>query len=223
MKRCPVTRFPITENPEWILPHADNGYCTVFSIIGNDIIHFVHRSETDTITLADIDSLKFQALLKRFDLAEKKLFMLANLEKVTEFGHRYRKDFLNFIFNRGTNIRLIVLYNINDKIRSDIERVRQIAPQQTRLTCEGSYSEAMDIVINHKKSDLPTTPVMYLPSDTNGNDKNLAAGYPEPARISAITRSGIIPLLHRPGSIPKGYGNKRTDVQGEAKKPAENR
>ncbi|WP_449258239.1 hypothetical protein [Chlorobium limicola] len=62
--------------------------------------------------MAGIDSMKLQALLKRLHLADKKLFMLANLEKVTEIDHRYRKDFLNFIFNRGTNIRLVVLYTI---------------------------------------------------------------------------------------------------------------
>jgi len=189
MKRCPVTRFPIRENPEWIAPHTDNGYCTVFSIIGNDIIHNVYRSETDTITLACIDSMKFQALLQQPDLSETGLFLLANLEKVTEISRRYRKDFLNFIFNWGTSIRHVVLYNINDRIRSDIERFRQIAPHKTRLTCAASYSEAMKILIKHKNSHLPTTPVIEQPSDTQDKKNDL---------LTAMTRISLLDTLNQP-------------------------
>lgn len=139
--------------------------------------------------MAGIDSIKFQALLKRLDLADKKLFMLVNLEKVTEISHRYRKDFLNFIFNRGRNIRIIVIDNINDTMRIDTERFRQIAPEKTLLTCTGNYREAMEIIMNLKDSDLSKKPVKEHPSDMNDKGNDLR---------TAMTTISLLDILNQP-------------------------
>lgn len=151
MKRCPVSRLPIREKPEWVAPHAENGYDTVFCLIGDDIIHFVHRSAKPEISLAGIDSRRFLTILKDLNLSGIPLYLIVNFEKVTDIEYLYSKNFLNFVFNWGRNIRVIVLYNVNNEIRNDLDRFCLIAPENVCMTSTGSYREAVEKILDMKK------------------------------------------------------------------------
>jgi len=151
MKRCPVSRLPVREEPEWVAPHPENDYVTVFSLIGDDIIHFVHRSSKQEITLAGIDSRRFMTILKTLNLSGIPLYLIVNFDKVTDIGYLYGKDFLNFVFNWGRNIRVIVLYNVCNEIRNGLDRFCVIAPENVCMTTTGSYREAVEKIMDMKR------------------------------------------------------------------------
>ena len=173
MKQCPVSHLQVSENPEWIAPHIEHGYTTVFSLIGRDIVHLFHSSTPDTISLSGIDSTRFRAIMQKLELTETQLFMLINLEKVTEISYQYRKDFLNFAFNWGRNIRMIVMYNVDKEIRKGLERFCLIAPENTRMTCVGSYREAVEIIMRIKNNSNHPDPISQYPTGMSDVENEL--------------------------------------------------
>ena len=164
MNKCPVSQLPIQEKPEWIAPHHEDGYNTVFRCIGQDIIFMTHNSTTD-ITLSSIDAKGFKNILHDLNLADKQLYIIGDFDHVRCIAYKYKKDFLNFIFNWGRNIRLVVLYNIHPDIAIDIETFKAISTEQNQLIYTANYKEAVETVIALKTGRLRPSTV------TPGDDK----------------------------------------------------
>lgn len=152
MKRCPESHLPIRKKPEWIASHPKNNYMTVFNLIGNDIIYFTHHARHDDIHLSGIDSRKFLDILRDLDLTTVPVYLLGNFKKVRHIGYHYSTNFLNFAFNWGRNIRMVALYNIDENVRTSIERFRLIAPENICIAIAGSYRKAMSMIMKAKQT-----------------------------------------------------------------------
>jgi DNA-binding CsgD family transcriptional regulator len=164
MNKCPISKLPTQEKPEWIAPHHEDGYTTSFQCIGSDIIFMKHNSKSD-ITLSNIEAKRFLDVLIDLDLTDKSLYMIGDFEHVRCIAYKYKKDFLNFIFNWGSNIRLVVLFNIHPDIAIDIETFMAISTEQTRLVQVSNYKEAIETVIALKTGRL------HLSSVETGDEK----------------------------------------------------
>jgi len=158
MNICPVSKLPVREKPEWSASHLENGYTTLFKCIGEDIIHMKIESRTD-VTLANIDAKRFHEVLSELNLTDKSIYLMGNFEHVRKVSYRYKKDFLNFLFNWGSNIRLVVLYNIHPDIAIDIDTFGAISTEQTRLFHTGNYREAMEKLTAFKNGKLSPTSI----------------------------------------------------------------
>ncbi|NTV06653.1 MAG: transcriptional regulator [Chlorobiaceae bacterium] len=179
MNKCLVSKLPVQEKPEWTAPHNEDGYNTTFRCIGQDIIFMTHNAKSD-ITLSGIEAKKFHAVLNDLDLIDKSLYIIADFDHVRCIAYKYKKDFLNFIFNWGRNIRLVVLYNIHPDIAIDIETFGAISTEQTRLLYAANYKDAMEKVIAYKTGRLSLSTVES--SDEKLKNEFLAAV----ARISLL-------------------------------------
>ncbi len=193
MKRCPVSRLPVREEPEWVAPHPENDYVTVFSLIGDDVIHFVHRSSRPEITLAGIDSRRFMTILQTLNLSGVPLYLVINFEKVTDIGYLYGKDFLNFVFNWGRNIRVIVLYNVCNEIRNGLDRFCVIAPENVSMTTTGSYREAIEKIMDMKRR-----------GSWVAEEENPSSGSAELKKelLASMTRISLLHILNQPVHPP---------------------
>lgn len=183
MKRCPVSHLPVREEPEWIASHPENDYVTVFRLIGTDIIHFCHRSPKSEIVLAGIDSQRFLNILQDLELIHIPVYLLVDLEKVTHISYHYSKNFLNFAFNWGRNIRMVVLYNICNEIRNGLERFCLIAPESVCMTTTGNYREAVDMIMDMKSRKSRSEVAKNLPAGPEALKKELLASM---ARMSLL-------------------------------------
>ena len=188
MKRCPASHLPVEEKPEWIASHPENDYSTVFRLIGNDIIHFFHRSSSSEIALASIDARKFLAILQNLNLTHIPVYLLVDFEKVTNISYHYSKNFLNFAFNWGRNIRMVVLYNVRDETRNGLERLCQIAPETMCMIIAGSYRDGMEMIIGMKNRRSPGV----------GDEK--AVSGPEALKkelLAAMTRISLLQMFNQ--------------------------
>ncbi|NTV07279.1 MAG: hypothetical protein HGA81_01545 [Chlorobium limicola] len=189
MKRCPASHLPLREEPEWRAIHNDGGYETIFRLIGSDVIHCEHRSDNGNIVLSGIDSKKFLSILENLNLLHTPIYLLVNLENVTDIGYQYRTDFLNFAFNWGKNITMLVLYNVRDEIRNRLECFSAIAPEKIHMTFANSYKDALDIILKLPEHSSPYTG--ELP-EKNGSEQL------KTKLLASITRISLLNLLDQP-------------------------
>ncbi|MBM3162029.1 MAG: hypothetical protein FJZ79_01585 [Chlorobi bacterium] len=193
MKRCPVSHLPVREDPGWIAPHPENDYTTVFSLIGHDIIHFVHRSSKSEITLSGIDSRRFITILQDLDLSVIPVYLLVDLDKVTTIGYHYGKNFLNFAFNWGKNIRMVVLYNVSKEVRDAVERFFLIAPENVCMAFADNYREAVEMVLGMKNRKNGVEPCEPHASGSTEPEKEL---------LAAMTRMSMLQIFNQQIHLP---------------------
>jgi DNA-binding CsgD family transcriptional regulator len=167
MEICPVTKLPITEKSHWNIAHPKGGYTTKFSLIGTDIIYFAHLSSQD-ITLDYICAEVFQSLLKELNLLQKPVYLVSNLEHIVNVEYAYKKDFTNFIFNWGPNIKLLAMFNIRPEVETLTETLASLSPQHSPILLTGTYEDAMNIVMSAKSGALDHT--AYKPEVLDWNE-----------------------------------------------------
>jgi DNA-binding CsgD family transcriptional regulator len=184
MNKCPVSQLPVQTKPEWIASHHKDGYETVFQCIGQDIIFMTHNSTTD-ITLSSINAKGFNDVLSELNLTDKPLYIIGDFNRVRSIAYKYKKDFLNFIFNWGRNIRLVVLYNIHPDIAIDIETFKAISTEQNRLIYTANYRESVETVIAFK-TGTQQRPVKVKTGDDKTYDQFKNEFLAVTARISLL-------------------------------------
>jgi len=189
MKRCPASHLPIREEPEWRAIHNDGGYETIFRLIGSDIIHCKHRSDNGNIVLSRIDSKKFLSILENLNLLHRPIYLLIDFENVTDIGYQYRTDFLNFAFNWGKNITMLVLYNVRDEIRNRLECFSAIAPEKIHMTFASSYNDGLDFILKLHEHSSVETPEPLEKNESEQLKNRL---------LAAITRISLLNLLDQP-------------------------
>ncbi len=189
MKRCPASHLPIREEPEWRAIHNDGGYETIFRLIGSDIIHCKHRSDNGNIVLSNIDSKKFLSILENLNLLHRPIYLLIDLENVTDIGYQYRNDFLNFAFNWGKNITMLVLYNVRDEIRNRLECFSAIAPEKIHMTFANSYRDGLDLILK-----LPEYSSLEKPEPLEKKESEQLKN----RLLASITRISLLDLLDQP-------------------------
>jgi DNA-binding CsgD family transcriptional regulator len=198
MNKCLVSKLPVQEKPEWIAPHNEDGYNTSFRCIGQDIIFMTHNAKSDII-LSGIDAKKFHTVLHDLELIDKSLYIIADFDHVRCIAYKYKKDFLNFIFNWGRNIRLVVLYNIHPDIAIDIETFGSISTEQTRLIYAANYKDAMEKVLAYKTGRLcPVT-------DESSDEKNYEKLKKE--FLAAVARISLLQMTNQHINIPPRENN----------------
>ncbi|NTU44871.1 MAG: transcriptional regulator [Chlorobiaceae bacterium] len=193
MKKCPVSKLPVQEKPEWISPHSEDGYNTIFKCIGHDIVLMSHQANRD-ITLAGIKINRFQDVLTDLELTDKPLYIIADFENVRAIAYRYKKDMLNFIYNWGRNIRLAVLYNIHPDIAIEMETFQSLSSEKTRLLCAENYREAIETVLSFK-SGKP-----FPSSQENSKDKSYELLKNEFLAVTA--RMSLLQMTNQQINIP---------------------
>ena len=162
MKRCPVTKLPVTENPSWQVEHPEPGYRVFFEVVGPDIIHARVVGEEPTY-LDYIDADLFQSICEEMHLKDRKVFVVIDYGPINEVRLSYKRDYGNLFYNWGPWIAVLVVYNVRPEITAHMLGLGALCPARSEALIVGSYREAMDYIADHKRqfgsSELPEPPV----------------------------------------------------------------
>jgi len=147
MNICPVTHLPIIASPQWQATHPEAGYTTEFKLIGSNIIFNEYLTNKESITLDYLDHVTFATIVKDLDLTNIPPCNIVNAEHVEELSYRYKQDFIDFAYNMGGSLKMVIIYNVSPTLRPVLETISAIAPERLPVTCAESYTDAVRIAM----------------------------------------------------------------------------
>ncbi len=194
MSTCSVSGLPIIENPLWKADHTQEGYRTMFNLIGPDIIHGEIVADSD-INMDYIDIDIFQKVISENNLAEKPIYMLFGLKHVKGISFTYKKNLINLFYNSGPTFKPLVIYNVDAEIRSIVDTFAAIAPEESRIVVAESYPEAMQMILDAKSGNPePKT-------NESGEEQQYNAYVKE--FLSTLARLSWLNLFEHPITLPE--------------------
>lgn len=195
--RCPVTGLPIEKLPHWNAYHAEAGYNASFSAIGPDIVYIQAVTDKDTfLDYMDIDL--FRMVCDDLDIRGRKVFVVFNFEHIRDIRYAYKKDFANLVYNWGTIFSVLVLYNVHPGIRTIVDGLSCICPEDSRILICDSYRDAMQrVACFRSENDLAA----YQGEETDTNDNARKKKF-----LGALARICWLDLHDLPIKTPAGCG-----------------
>lgn len=193
MKRCPVTKLPVTESPRWQVEHPEPGYRVFFEVIGPDIIHAkVVGDEPTYLDYIDVDV--FQNICEEMQLNGRKVFVVVDYDPINEVRLSYKRDFGNLFYNWGPWIAVLVVYNVRPAITAHMLGLGALCPARSEALIVGSYREAMEHIADYKRrygpADVPEPPVADSVEDIAGRF------------FAAVSRISWLDMLDQPVTAP---------------------
>ncbi len=158
MKRCPVTRLPVTCKPHWNSPHLAENYITKFSLIGSDVIYI--EVETDCeVTMNHVDFDILHSVIDETNQTGIPVYTVVNLANIKGCSFTYKRDLVNLLYNAGPVFHLLAIYNVHPEMLLNIETLVAIAPEESTIVITGTYHEALMLIMGSKTGKLKQRPV----------------------------------------------------------------
>lgn len=194
---CPVTGLPIEKLPHWNAYHAEAGYNASFAAIGPDIVYIQAITDNDTfLDYMDIDL--FRTVCDDLEVKGRKVFVVFNFKHIRDIRYTYKKDFANLVYNWGTIFSVLVLYNVHPEIRTVVEGLSCICPDNARMLICDSYEDAIQRIIYYKSAtDHEKSPDEEAESSYNASKKQF---------LGSLARICWLDLLDLPLKTPTSCG-----------------
>lgn len=193
MKTCAVSGLEIAENPHWQANHTQSGYITKFSLIRPDIIHGEIMTDRD-VHMDYIEIGVFQTVISESNLAGKAIYMLFGLKNVKGISLAYKKNLVNILYNSGPTFKLLVIYDVDQEIRSIIETFSAIAPEDSTVVIARNYHEAIRLILDTKSGKHER--------EAPGNREEDSYNAYKKEFLSALARFNWLNLLDHPITLP---------------------
>ncbi len=193
MTICAVSGLAVTEKPHWQANHSQKGYTTKFSLIHPDIIHGEILADHDVhMDYINIDV--FRTVISESHLAGKALYMLFGLKNVKGLSLAYKKNLVNILYNSGPKFKLLAIYDVDHEMRSTIETLIAIAPEESTVAIAGHYRDAIQIILDAKSGNPE-------PKATQNSEENPYDAHKKEF-LSALARLSWLNLLDHPIALP---------------------
>ncbi|PWW82655.1 transcriptional regulator [Prosthecochloris marina] len=195
MSTCSFSGLTVTEKPHWYANHSKRGYITRFSLIDSGIIHGEVVADHD-VTMDYIDIDVFQTVIRESNLAGEAILMLFGLKRVKGVSFAYKKNLINLLYNLGPTFKLLVIYNVDQEIRSIMETFAAIAPEESTVLIANNYNEAMQLILDTKSGKLE-------PKINESNEEQQQYIAHKKEFLSALARFNWLNLLDHPITLPE--------------------
>lgn len=193
MSTCVVSGLPITEKPHWKANHAQSGYTTKFSLIHPDILHGEILTDRN-VHMDYIEISVFQEVISESKLAGKAIYMLFGLKNVKGISLAYKKNLVNILYNSGPTFKLLVVYDVDQEIRSIVETFAAIAPEESKVVIAHNYQDAIRLILDTKSGK-------HGPEAPGSSEKDSYDTYKKEF-LSALARFNWLNLLDHPITLP---------------------
>lgn len=156
MTQCHVSGLSVTEKDHWSFEDRQGNYTRKYSLIGNDIIH-VQEIADHGITPEHVYAADFNSLVTEENLTGNPVFVLMNCAPVVDLAFSYKREFTNLLTTQEFDLKLIVLYNIQDSVRLQFEMLQSLATEKLPVILSGSYEEGINTMLDFKSGNIAKT------------------------------------------------------------------
>jgi DNA-binding CsgD family transcriptional regulator len=149
MTQCPASGLSVTEKEHWSFEHRQGNYTRKYSLIGTDIIHVQELAGHDIVP-EHLYAADFKSLIEEESLAGTPIFVLMDCSPVADLQFSYKREFTSLLLAEESELKLIVLYNIQPSVSLQFEMLQSLASEKLPVILAGSYKEALASILDFK-------------------------------------------------------------------------
>ncbi len=193
MKSHSTDGLSIVERPHWKTAHPDRHYTTHIRLIDNDILLTYYRAQHN-ICVTSRDQSLFQTVLQETGLENTQVYLLRDLSHVAGISYVYKKQLTQLLYRREPYYKAIVFFNIHPEFLTTVETFASLVPESTPVLLAGSYSEALQTILDIKAG--------IAPAKNDDSDEDKLRTLRKKEFISATARIGWMNMLNLPINMP---------------------